>query len=199
MTDKSDLVTLVESYMHRADSTLDNNIGTWINFATSRIGRDLRSQFNEETVILSPLANPVDLPADYRAMKVITYPGDGNASIALRSVPPATIARITNTGSSPALYSVTGFEATIKPFQAKDFTTSYWKEPAGLAVDTDENDVLNAYPYIYLYAVLIEGSAWLQDFTARSSWLATYSSEVALINEQSQSADLGDVPAMAGV
>ena len=199
MTDKSDLVALVESYMHRADATLDNNIGTWIDFATARIGRDLRSQQNEVTLDLSPLANPAALPADYRAMKVISYPADGNASIALRSVPPATIARVTNTGSSPAVYSVSGFELTVKPFQAKVFATTYWAEPDALVVDADENDVLNAYPYIYLYAVLIEGNAWVQDFVLRDQWLATYAGEVALTNEQSQSADVGDVPAMAGV
>ena len=199
MTDKSDLVTLVESYIHRADATVDNNIGTWINFATARIGRDLRSQENLISVDLTPVDNPVVLPDNYRELKVIQYPSDGNSDISLRSVPAATIARITNTGSSPALYSVSGFEMTIKPFQAKTFAMQYWAEPDALVVDTDENDVLNAYPYIYLYAVLIEAQAWLQDFTQRSQWVATYSGEVGVTNEQSQSADLGNAPAMAGV
>ena len=199
MTDKSDLVTLVESYMHRSDATMDNNIGAWIDFATSRIGRDLRSQANEVALDLTPLANPVVLPANYREMKVIQYPGDGNADIPLRSVPPSTIARITNTGSSPAVYSVNAFELIIKPFQDKTFSTVYWAEPDALVADTDENDVLNAYPYIYLYAVLVEGNAWVQDFAARSNWLATFAGEVALTNDQSQQADVGNTPAMAGV
>lgn len=199
MTDKSDLITLVESYLHRSDSTLDNNIASWIDFATKRIGRDLRSQENETSLDLTPVGNPVALPADYRAMKVIQYPADGNADIALRSVPAATIARITNTGSSPALYNVSGFLLTIKPFQAKTFSLVYWSEPQALAASTDENLVLTAYPYIYLYAVLIEANAWLQDFTVRSQWLATYAGEVGATNEQSQSADVGDTPAMFGV
>ena len=199
MTDKADLVTLVESYIHRANSTVDDNIGTWIDFATARIGRDLRSQENLISVDLSPVANPVVLPDDYRAMKVIQYPGDGNSDRALRSVPSPTIAQITNTGSSPALYAVSGFNLTVKPFQAKVFTVTYWQEPGALVVDTDENDVLTAYPYIYLYAVLIEAQAWLQDFVQRSHWTATYAGEVGLVNEQSQSADIGNAPAMAGV
>ncbi len=199
MTDKADLVTLVESYIHRADSSVDNNIGNWIDFATARIGRDLRSQENLLTVDLTPVANPVVLPDDFRAIKVIQYPADGNANVSLRSVPEPTIARITNTGSSPALYAVSGFNMTIKPFQAKTFALTYWQEPGALVADSDENDVLNAYPYIYLYAVLIEAQSWLQDFTQRSQWVATYTGEVALTNEQSQSADVGNAPAMAGV
>ncbi len=199
MTDRSDLITLVESYLHRADSTLDDNIGSWIDFATKRIGRDLRSQENETSLDLTPVGNPVALPADYRAMKVIQYPADGNADIALRSVPSATIARVTNTGSSPALYSISGFLMTIKPFQAKTFSTVYWSEPAALVSAGDENPVLTAYPYIYLYAVLIEANAWLQDFAARSQWLAVYAGEVGATNEQSQSADVGNTPAMFGV
>ena len=199
MTDKADLVTLVESYIHRADSTVDNNIGQWIDFATARIGRDLRSQENLVSVDLTPVANPVVLPVDFRAIKVIQYPADGNADISLRSVPAPTIARITNTGSSPALYSISGFDMTVKPFQAKVFTLTYWQEPKALVTDPDENDVLTAYPYIYLYAVLIEANAWLQDFTIRSQWVATYNGEIALTNEQSQSADVGNAPAMAGV
>jgi len=199
VTDKAGLVSLVESYIHRADSTVDDNIGLWIDFATARIGRDLRSQENILTVDLTPVANPVVLPDDFRAIKVIQYPADGNADISLRSVPAPTIARITNTGSSPALYSVSGLNMTIKPFQAKVFSVTYWQEPAALVADADENDVLTAYPYIYLYAVLIEAQAWLQDFTQRSQWVATYTGEVALVNEQSQSADVGNAPAMAGV
>jgi hypothetical protein len=199
MTDKSDLVTLVESYIHRANSSVDDNIGAWIDFATKRIGRDLRSQENLISVDLTPLVNPVVLPDNYRELKVIQYPGDGNSDVSLRSVPAPTIARLTNTGSSPAVYSVSGFNMTIKPFQAKTFAMQYWAEPDALVVDTDENDVLNAYPYIYLYAVLIEAQAWLQDFTQRSQWVATYSGEVGVTNEQSQSADLGNAPAMAGV
>ena len=40
--DRDGLVALVESYAHRNDASVDNNIVQFIEFTTKRIGRDLR-------------------------------------------------------------------------------------------------------------------------------------------------------------
>ena len=197
--DRDGLVALVESYAHRTDASVDNNIVQFIEFATQRIGRDLRSQFN--TVTRDPVVgteNPIPLGEDFREMRIASYPLDGGR-VDLKSVPVHLLERVTDTGQMPRVFLVTGTDMIVKPFQPKVFTITAWVEPAALAAGDAENDVLTQYPYIYLYATLIELWMWTQDPALRDAALNDYNAEVVLVNEQSAASDLGDAPAMIRV
>ena len=198
--DRDALLALVESYAHRNDASVDNNIEQFIEFATKRIGRDLRSQFN--TVTRDPVVgteNPIPLGEDFREMRIASYPSDGLSRVDLKAVPVHLLERVTSTGSSPRVFTVVGTDMIIKPFQQKVITITAWVEPAELDSGTAENDVLTQYPYLYLYATLIELWMWTQDPDLRDAALADYNAETVLINEQSAASDLGDAPAMVGV
>ena len=198
--DRDGLVSLVESYAHRNNASVDNNIEQFIEFATKRIGRDLRSQFN--AVTRDPVVgteNPIPLGEDFREMRIASYPSDGQSRIDLKAVPVHLLERVTSTGTSPRVFSVTGTDMIIKPFQQKVITITAWVEPAELDAGGAENDVLTQYPYLYLYATLIELWMWTQDPDLRDAALADYNAETVLINEQSAASDLGDAPAMVRV
>ena len=198
--DRDGLVALVESYAHRSDASVDNNIVQFIEFATKRIGRDLRSQFN--TVTRDPVVgteNPIPLGDDFREMRIASYPLDGGGNVDLKSVPVHLLERVTDTGQTPRVFTVVGTDMIVKPFQVKVFTITAWVEPAALDTGTSENDVLTQYPYVYLYATLIELWMWTQDPGLRDAALSDYNAETVLINEQSAASDLGDAPAMVRV
>lgn len=197
---QGELVTLVESYAHRSDASLDSNIGTFINFATKRIGRDLRSQFN--TVRRDPVVgteNPIPLGEDFREMRIASYPLDGGGSVDMKSAPAHLWERVRGSGQTPRVFMVVGTDMYIKPFQVKVFTTTVWVEPEALDSAGATNDVLEQYEYLYLYATLIEVYTWTQDPALRAEALGNYTSEKDLINEQSAASDMGDAPAMVGV
>ncbi len=198
--DRDGLVSLIESYGHRSNASVDNNIEQFIEFATKRIGRDLRSQFN--TVTRDPVVgteNPIPLGVDFREMRIASYPLDGGGRVDLKSVPVHLLERVTQTGQTPRVFTVVGTDMIVKPFQIKAFTITAWVEPEELDSGTAENAVLTQYPYVYLYAALIELWMWTQDPDLRDAALADYNAEVVLINEQSAASDLGDAPAMVGV
>lgn len=197
--DRDGLVSLVESYSHRTDASVDNNIVQFIDFATKRIGRDLRSQFNTVTRPVVATDNPIALGADFREMRIASYPGDGNSRVDLKAVPVHLLERFPESGSSPRVFSVAGTDMTLKPFQQKILTITAWVEPPALDTGDAENDVLTNYPYVYLYATLIELWMWTQDPGLRDAAVSDYNAEVVLINEQSAASDLGDAPAMMGV
>lgn len=198
--DRDELVTLIESYAHRNDGSVDNNIVSFIDFTTKRLGRDLRSQFN--TVQRDPVvgsANPVPLGADFRELRIASYPLDAGGSVDLKSVPFHLFERVTGSGTTPRVIAVVGTDMFVKPFQVKVYTVTIWVEPPELLSGTAENDVLTNYPFLYLYGALIELWTWVQDPGLRDMALANYNAEVGLINAQSASSDLGDAPAMIGV
>lgn len=196
---RGELITLIESYAHRNNASVDNNIAQFIDFTTQRIGRDLRSQFN--TVTRDPVVgteNPIPLGEDFREMRIASYPLDGGR-VDLKSVPVHLLERVTDTGQMPRVFLVTGTDMIVKPFQVKVYTVTVWVEPPALGDDSAENDVLTHYPMLYLYGALIELWSWSQDVGLRQLALADYTSEKDLINEQSSASDLGDAPAMIGV
>ncbi len=198
--DRDELVALVESYAHRNDASVDNNIVQFIGFTTQRLGRDLRSQFN--TVTREPVVgteNPIPLGADFREMRIASYPLDGGGNVDLKAVPVHLLERVTAIGTTPRVYTVVGTDMILKPFQVKVITITAWVEPPALDAGDAENDVLTNYPFVYLYGSLIELHTWTQDPALRAEALANYNSEVGLINDQSAASDLGDAPAMVRV
>ena len=198
--DRDALVALIESYAHRPNSSVDNNIEQFIAFTTQRLGRDLRSQFN--TVTREPVVgaeNPIPLGTDFREMRIASYPRDGGGNVDLKSVPVHLLERVTSSGTTPRVYTVIGTDMILKPFQVKVITITAWVEPPALDAGDAENDVLTNWPMVYLYGSLIELFTWTQDPALRAEALANYNSEVSLINEQSAASDLGDAPAMVGV
>ena len=184
-----ELKTLLAEYMHRDDLT--DVLGGFISLATQRIGRDLKSQFNQ--IILDPFepTTPIfDLPSDYRGMKDLSY-SQGEVQVELHAANQSSVKAFQSTGARPMVYSVIGTRIEIRPFQAKEFRLIYYNAPQDLVAADDTNEVLTNYPYLYLYASLVEAFFYTQDGGGRDQALQTYSAEVEAVNTQSANADAG--------
>ena len=97
-----ELQQLIADYLHRTD--LAALLPTWIDMARQRIGRDLRSQYNQ--VVLDPFSTTAQispLPADYRGMKEISYT-QGVARIQLRGGSVDALAAYAQTGIGTRWY-----------------------------------------------------------------------------------------------
>ena len=197
---RGELETLIAKYIHRDDlgsgAGNEDVIGGFIDLATIRIGRDLRSAENE--TIVDPF-NPADqvspLPSDFQNVRDISYLS-GAQRVVLKAKSPGTLAAFPQTGSSPAFYRVIGKEIEITPFQAKDFRLIYFNAPADIPDPNSENDILTAYPQLYLYASLIEAYFFTQDAGGHTLATETYVSEVETENLRTMKADAGDRPSM---
>ena len=151
---RDDLAQNVASYLHRTD--LQSQILDFINLATIRIGRDLRSAYNERNLVWNMPQNPANLPGDFRGIRSLSY--DGNGGVVY--VPPGNqreVARYAGArnGSSPLVYAIEGQTLRTSPTRTGDYNLLYWHEPAALTQPNSANPVLLAYPQLYLYAALM--------------------------------------------
>ena len=189
--DFGELKTLVADYGHRTDPQTINRIPGFIDLATKRIGRDLMAQ--ENTTILDPYqptSGMAPLPDDYRNMKEISY-AQATSRIQLKSGSVDTLAKFAATGNLALFYKVQGMSIEIKPFATRDYRLIYYAAPAVLVDDSDTNKVLTEYPFLYLYASLVELWFYVQNGGAYTSSLETYTSEITETNRQSQNAAAG--------
>lgn len=192
---RGELEALVAQYMHRKDLTAQ--IPGFISLATARLGRMLKSQVNEITSTINPVTNPSPLPQDFRGMRLITA-AESRGPVPLQSQSATRINRFSDNGS-PAAYSISGKQITIKPFREGIYTITYFAEPAALTAGGSENDVLDEYPYLYLYACLVEANIFVQDPEQANAMLQIFSSEVFEVNAMSGAARAGDAPQVQGV
>ena len=192
---RGELEALVAKYMHRTDLAAD--IPGFVDLATQRLGRMLKSQVNEISVDHQPTENPSDLPADFRGMRAV-YSLEDRGPVALQSQSISRITRFANSGS-PAAYNIQGKQILIKPFRAGTYELHYFAEPAALGSPSSENAVLDEYPYLYLYASLVEANIFVKDPDQANAMLNILTSEVFDVNAMSGAARAGGNPQMIGV
>ncbi len=191
-----ELADLVVDYAHRPD-LLERTQNIFIPFASARLGRDLRSMSNEAVVSLDGevLGDPMALPDDFGSIRSLWFDGN-NGPHRLRSRDEAQITRQAKTGATPRFYMIRDNAITTRPFVASLHTLAYHTVPVLNETD-DENDVLTNYPYLYLYASLVELQVFVQDDDQRARAVQTYSEEIRIVNRQVARAR-ADAPAGVG-
>jgi hypothetical protein len=194
-TTQAELVADVQSYAKRADlTTLITS--TFIPYAESRMGRDLRSRENESIETWVAASSPLVLPADYGQIRSIEVAQDRGPKT-LVSVDLQTLNQYpTSDPSPPMVYAISGQSIYVRPAGSGDFTMYYWSRPA--ITPTEGNAVLVRWPQLYVYATLVELHRWERDADQAQLALDDYRAEVARINRDASRAD-GAKPAMRRV
>jgi hypothetical protein len=194
---KTELRSLVEEYLKRSDFS-PTVFDFWVRATLLRLGQQWRGQDNLIELVLAPVANPVLLPPDYRAMRSVEWSGT-NSTYRVRSME-AGINQLMLAGGSagPVGYRVNGFLLELRPFFAVPLTVRYWREPPALPLDSSTSVELDAQPQLFLYGCLIEGAIWAQDVAGAQGYVSVFDSQVETLNDQARSANAGDTPAMMG-
>lgn len=192
---RGELEQMIADYLHRTDLTAE--IPGFIELATARIGRDLRSTWNTQYTVITVSSDPYILPLDFQTIRSLAVKAD-RGPVSLRSVGTHELNKFGNSGE-PQVYNIRGRNLAIKPYQARDYEIEYFARPPALVSAASENDVLTQLPYLYLYASLYEAWVYLQDEQLAQAMLSIYTSETDIVNREDAKARTGDAPAMRAV
>lgn len=192
IVDRSTLITEFEAYIKRSFN-IDRQ-DTFIQLSELRIQRDLRARENIKVTTLTPATNLFDLPADFIDLRELSAK-KGNRVVLLSSVGRHRLALATSQTGFPLVYSIIGDQVEVGPITLPaEFKLWYWAKVPALVNPTDTNTLLTTYPYIWLYAMLVEGAVYVQDDTMRQLAIETYFNEVGRVNTRESEGRFGEAP-----
>ena len=192
IVDRSTLLTEFEAYIKRSFN-IDRQ-DTFIQLSELRIARDLRPRENIVKTTIVPTSNLIDLPADFIDLRELSAK-KGNRVVVLSSVGRHRLSIATSQTGFPVVYSIIGTQIEVGPITLPgEFTLWYWRKFPALVSPTDTNVLLTTYPYVWLYAMLVEGAVYIQDDTMRSLAVATYLEEINRVNLRESEQRYGEAP-----
>jgi len=179
---KSDVV----AYSKRTD--LDSRMDTFVRFSEAVINKELRVSEMEVIAPISYTAAFNDLPTDYLEFRGFSVNKDGLKSPVTFVTPDQIVGYQAADGYRNATIAAAlhGGQIEIRP--EPDAITpltgeiSYYAKLPTL-VSNPTNDVLDAYPMLYLTAMLVQLYLFLQDKTEMDTWLAMYADQLQQANK----------------
>lgn len=192
ITDRASLISEAEAYAKRS-YTADRQ-DTFLQLAHDRIFRDCRAQENVVQATLIPTTVLVDLPDDFIDLRELSYL-NGSRRVVLTSVGRHRLAISASQTGRPAVYSIIGNQVEVAPKTLPDqFTLWYWQFLPQMTANADTNVILQTFPYLYLYGFLIEAFAFIGAQDSRDQAVATYQTELQLVNGQADRSRFGEAP-----
>ena len=192
IVDRSTLITEMQAYIKRSFN-IDRQ-DTFIQLSELRIQRDIRPRENVVKTTIVPTSNLVDLPADFIDLRELSAM-NGNRRVVLSSVGRHRLSVATSQTGFPVVYSIIGNQIEVGPITIPpEFTLWYWRKFPPLVNPTDTNVLVTAYPYLWLYAMLVEGAVYIQDDTMLNTARETYLTEVARVNQREAEGRFGESP-----
>jgi hypothetical protein len=190
--DRQTLITEFEAYIKRSFNVSRQD--TFIQLTELRIQRDLRPRESVVKATIVPTSNLVDLPADFIDIRELSAK-NGNRVVVLSSVGRHRLSLATSQTGFPVVYSIIGNQIEVGPITIPaDFTLWYWQKFPSLVNATDTNVLITTYPYVWLYAMLVEGAVYIQDDTMRGIAVETYVNEVKRVNQREAQGRFGESP-----
>jgi len=192
IVDRQTLISEFEAYIKRSFPIARQD--AFLQLSHDRIFRDIRPQENVVLTTLIPVTTLIDLPADFIDVRELSG-NNSNRRVVLSSVGRHRFALSASQTGFPIVYSIIGNQVEVAPTTLPtEFTLWYWQKSPQMVNPTDTNIILTTYPYLYLYAMLIEGAVFIQDDTERSIAVETYLAEVRSVNGQAENSRFGEAP-----
>lgn len=192
--DRLSLRTAFQAYIKRTFP--DETFSAFLQIAHDRIFRDIRPSETLIQTTIVPTTTLLDLPSDYIDTRELSYL-NGSRRVVLTSVGRHRFARSASQTGLPGVYSIVGDFAEVAPTTLPaEFTLWYWQKLPQLVADTDSNVILVAYPYLYLYGLLIEGNTFIQEGPATDLARSNYVAEFEQVNVTERRRRFGEAPLM---
>ena len=199
--DRTELFEAVRSYAHRTDLT-DALLDLFLELTESTIAQSVRVQ---ETTVFATIdtegtapvvGNSWALPDDYLQMIDVRHNASGNRVVTVQAVGRDEISAASHGGGGgPAVYSVYDGVIELRPGPGgRVVELIYFSRLAPLTTGPGQNDLLDAYPGLYLWGMLSEVWAWAQDSDLQLESRTLYEGEVRRSNLQGWNADFGTTP-----
>jgi hypothetical protein len=174
ITNYTDLVSTVESYLARSDLTAV--IPTFVMLAQQRMSRDLRTREMLKISTTTATDSTVELPTDFLEMRELHF--QGNPPITLEYESPDKFFRdmLTTTSGLPYYYTIIGYEFQFAPApdSAQVLQLLYYAEPEFISSTVASNLYLANYPDALLYATLAEAEPYLMNDQRIQVWATMY-------------------------
>jgi len=181
ITNYTDLVSTVESYLARSDLTAV--IPTFVMLAQQRMSRDLRTREMLKISTTTATDSTVELPTDFLEMRELHF--QGNPPITLEYESPDKFFRdmLTTTSGLPYYYTIIGYEFQFAPApdSAQVLQLLYYAEPEFISSTVASNLYLANYPDALLYATLAEAEPYLMNDQRIQVWASMYDRAIANI------------------
>jgi len=162
----NDLKTTIASWLARDDLTAF--ISDFITLFEASACRELRVRPAEATAAISPSSGSAALPADFVAMRRLTWVGSPNRD--LEYVHPAWLAQNypTSAAGTPTVYTIEGGTVKVRPVSDVPLELLYRaKTPA---VSGALNWLFNNHPDVYLFGSLAEAYMFNKDPENAALW-----------------------------
>jgi len=184
----SQLQADVKAYSHRTD--LDPLMDTFVGFAEAIINKELRVSEMEVIAATSYTAAFNDLPADFVEFRGFNVNANGLKSPVTFVTPDQIVGYQSADGYRNATIAAAlhGGQIEIRP--EPDLITpltgeiSYYAKVPSLVTNAT-NDVLDAYPMMYLAAMMVQVNVYLQDDAQLNVWDATFNAQLQQANKTS--------------
>lgn len=153
-----EMKTEVAAWLHRNDTT--SRIPTFIQFATERLNRNVKSPRLETSATLAFTTGTASLPTNFCAAIAMT-----NGTTEYKAVTAADMRSIRQGGVRPiyTVYTISNNLIKIYPEDTVSTTFVYSSKLENFVNDADTNWVLQDYPDVYLMAALAEARKYVLD------------------------------------
>jgi hypothetical protein len=177
------LLAEVASYLSRADLT--STIPTFVQFAQTRINRDVRvREMETKNASFSITGEYVNVPSDFLEVKSFYIPAA--TRYALEPMDAGTMTNDYPSSGDVKYFSVEAGQFRFAPVPSATTTATliYYAKPATLATTTQETNTLfpTVAPDLYLYASLLEAESFIQNDPRLPVWQQAYAAGVQALN-----------------
>lgn len=183
ITNYTQLKQEVADFAHRDDLT--SKMDTFCQLAEDVINKDLRCLEMEYLNRFNYTADFLELPNDYIAMRSVYT--DGNREIPYYDWP--SFSQLSRNNPNFHGWALLGQIFGILPSgtvaEPVDLRLVYYRRVPTLTANST-NDILDHYPMIYLSAMLIQLSRFVQDKDEFERWVGVYDSEIKSANKSGQ-------------
>lgn len=184
----ADLQTAVSNWLHRSD--LSSYVPDFITLAESRIGREVRSKYQEER-LATTAANYLTLPSDYLEMRALWV--TASPSYSLEYMDPFVFFQKYDTSESgdPTIYTIIGDTLRFWPSPNSN-AIELWYYKKLTALSSSVNSLFTNHPDLYLYASLAAATPFLKDDKRVALWEGEYKSVRDSVNRNERQGRYGN-------
>jgi len=183
----SDIKSLALAYADRSDDVeLSAHVDSFLRIAEARISEQLMIRDMTVRTELRTRANQeyYGLPEDFaglRDIEIVT----GTARNTCHYLVPELMNTQYNEGTSGYFYTIIADQLHVYPnASGNTLEIVYYRKVPALTEAEPENWVSMRYPHIYVFALLIEISAYAKDLTSGTIWSERFKEELAILDHQ---------------
>lgn len=179
-------------WLARAD--LSSSIPEFIQLAETRINRDLRTSNQQTQVSGTSSGGLIAIPTDFRQAQSLVVTVDGIP----RELHPVTPEKIAQASiiTIPESFAVVGSNIVLNGTTDLAYTLTYFSGVPSLSDSVTQNWLILAAPDVYLYATLLQASAYLRDDERINLWGSGYENAIDDLTKQDDRLRYSPTPRM---